>query len=525
MTDATMMFRNVFTKSLLLIALFEILSYCGFVYPAFSSAAFLAIVGVTVVLAVRDLELAFLVLLAELCIGSQGGYLVSYGLMGGLNLSLRMGLFLAVGGVWLAKRVAALLQPGTRAAELATLRALPRHPLAGPTLALAVAFAIGIARGVLRGNGTANVFFDANGYLYLALLPVFVGVVASHRMRMAVAAVVAATVFTTTAKALFVEFVFSHRLFSIAKPVYVWIRDTRVGEITIQTGDFYRVFFQAHLFALFFLFIAVLQLAYLKDWKGRSAKVLLGIVLATGTSLLLSLSRSFWFGGAAGVLVLAAALAWGKANWHVWKRLSILAMTGLVGGMAVILFTYAFPFPPKGSDVAFGELFGRRAFSFAGEAAANSRWILLPELVKVGREHPVLGSGLGTEVTYRTEDPRLLADNPTGEYTTFAFEWGYHDLWVKFGALGLAAYAWFLWAVLAPWVRKALAGRAVFACPRTETDPATDMAPVVALGVSAGLIALLATNVFSPYLNHPLGLGLLMLAAAFIYGEDRTASV
>lgn len=521
MIDPRQPFTRVFTLSILFITLFEVLSFHAFVYPAFSDITFLIILGVTLALAAKDMGAALLVLLAELCIGSQGGYLVSYGLMGGLNLSLRMGLFVVVLGVWLAQRIAAFLDPRSRASALSELRQLPRHPLFWPTAALAAVFAMALTRGVLLGNGTANVFFDANGYLYLALLPVFVTVIVSHERRMAASAVVAASILTMTAKALFTEFVFSHRLFFIAKPLYVWIRDTRVGEITIMAGDFYRVFFQAHLFALFFLLIAALQLAYMPTWRGRAAKVLLGLVVATGTALLLSLSRSFWFGGAAATLVVAAVLAAGRAGWAVWKRLLVVGVVGLAGGLSIILLTYVFPFPQKGSQVAFGELFGSRAFSFAGEAAANSRWQLLPELMAAGKEHPFLGSGFGKEVTYRTEDPRLLADNPTGEYTTFAFEWGYHDLWVKLGFVGLAAYAWFLWVIIAPWVRKVRAGMQVFKRPHAESDPPGDMAPIVALGVTAGLAALLATNVFSPYLNHPLGFGILMLAAAFVFGERQ----
>ncbi len=514
-------FSRVLTTSVLFITLFEILSFCAFVYPAFSDIVFLVILAMTLFLAAKDLTLAFLVLLAELCIGSQGGYLVSYGLMDGLNLSLRMGLFLTVVGVWVAQRIAAILDSATRSREVAAWRALPKHPLFAPTVSLVAVFAIAVTRGVLLGNGAANVFFDANGYLYLALLPVFVTVIRSHEARMASVAVVVASIFTTTAKALFVEFIFSHRLFYAASPLYIWIRDTRVGEITIQTGDFYRIFFQAHVFAIFLLFTAVLQLAFMPSWRGKAPKVLFTLVLATGTAMLLSLSRSFWFGGALAVLSIVAVLAVSRASLAVWKRLAVIGVVGIAGGMAVILLTYSFPFPKKGSDVAFGELFGKRAFSFSGESAANSRWILLPELVAAGKEYPILGSGFGKEVTYRTEDPRLLADNPTGEYTTFAFEWGYHDLWVKLGALGLAVYAWFLAVIITPWVRKVRDGLGAFKRPHIEADPPHNMAPVVALGVVAGLIALLATNVFSPYLNHPLGIGILMLVAAFAYGERQ----
>ena len=51
-----------------------------------------------------------------------------------------------------------------------------------------------------------------------------------------------------------------------------------------------------------------------------------------------------------------------------------------------------------------------------------------------------MGRGFGATVTYQTRDPRILADNGSGEYTTYAFEWGWLDIWLKLGIFGLAAY-------------------------------------------------------------------------------------
>jgi hypothetical protein len=112
-------------------------------------------------------------------------------------------------------------------------------------------------------------------------------------------------------------------------------------------------------------------------------------------------------------------------------------------------------------------------------------------------------------VTYRTEDPRLLAEDPSGEYTTFAFEWGYHDLWVKFGVLGLLVYAWLIAVILTPYFVSLKMWKGMGGANRADA--------LVLIGVICGMVAMLATNVFSPYLNHPLGIGLLMTVAAIGY--------
>ncbi|MFC1702919.1 glycosyltransferase family 2 protein [Patescibacteria group bacterium] len=96
-------FRATFRSALLFIVLFEILSFLGFLYPVFSSLVFAVLIVLAAVLAITDFEVAALLLLAELFIGSQGGYLVSTGAASGANVSLRLGLFLIVFTVWVAR--------------------------------------------------------------------------------------------------------------------------------------------------------------------------------------------------------------------------------------------------------------------------------------------------------------------------------------------------------------------------------------------------------------------------------------
>lgn len=509
-------FRTTFRSALLFIVLFEIFSFLGFLYPAFSTIVFFVLLVLATVLAVRHFEVAVLLLLAELFIGSQGGYLVSAGAGSGVNVSLRLGLFLVIFTVWTSRNVLLLLRKETRVRAFPSFRAMHEDRVLVPLLALLGVFAVGVVHGALRGNGFGNIFFDANGYAFFALFPVLYLLLSSSLMRVRTIAVLAAAIFTSVAKALFTLFIFSHRIFFVASPLYVWIRDTRVGEITFMTGDFYRIFFQAHLFALVSSFLLLLLLLFRKSLRDTRGRFMVALFVAVLTGLLMGLSRSFWFGGFVAILAMFGFFLWARIPARTWRGAVIYGVSGMMLSVGVISLVYVMPFPKRGADVSFASLFGSRAFSLAGEAAANSRWALLPKLNEAGMKHPFFGSGLGTTVTYTTSDPRLLADIPTGEYTTFAFEWGYHDLWVKFGLLGLVVYAWFIASVLRPIIGYIRRERMWY--PQAARDGLRDTEskrPLWAVGVVLGIIALTATNVFSPYLNHPLGIGILALVASY----------
>jgi glycosyltransferase involved in cell wall biosynthesis len=521
-------FGTWYARAFLYYVIFELISLYGFLIPQVSTVAFFAIILATAWLAWKRPEQALLVLLAELFVGSQGGYMVAYA-GDGLFVSLRLGLFLIVFGSWLSRSALGLLRAwrdgagslairlknATTRQELAWFGALRDGKLLWPYAGLLAVIAYGVARGVALGNDFGEVFFDANGYAFFALLPAFLAAFAGEHgavLRMRTAAVLLAAVTDAVLKALIVLFFYSHRQFFVAWNLYVWVRDTRVGEITIMVADYYRIFFQSQIWALAVLLAGALYAAYAPTWKERRVRLVLGVVTLAMTAMVLSLSRSFWFGAVVAALIGAAILAYGRAAFAVWRRLVVIAICSVLASVALILAVYSSPWPSKTGDLAFASLLGSRAISF-GDAAASSRWALLPKLMEAGREHPVLGSGLGRTVTYETKDPRLLKDNPTGQYTTSAFEWGYHDIWVKFGLIGVAAFAWFLLRILSPLWGIVRTGRAGLAAVGNE--PAEKLRTVLAAGGLLAAIALIATNVFSPYLNHPLGIGMLMLVAAW----------
>jgi len=300
-----------------LIILFEILSFFGQLLPEYSAAAFIIIIGLALVLSFIRFDLAVLLLLAELFIGSQGGYLVSIGAASGVYVSLRLGLFLTVFGVWSARTLVALARAAVRhrlPEELAWLPAMRRGRLFWPYLALLVVLGASVVHGVLAGNDLGNVFFDANGYAFFALFPVIVTAFGKRETAPRAVGVLLAAIADSVLKALAVLYIFSHRMFYAAPSIYVWVRDTRVGEITRMVGDFYRIFFQSHLYALLSVFTVLLLLAYARSWKRGPARLGLTAACVMMTGVLMGFSRSFWFGGFGGALVLAALLVWGRAS-------------------------------------------------------------------------------------------------------------------------------------------------------------------------------------------------------------------
>ena len=116
-------------------------------------------------------------------------------------------------------------------------------------------------------------------------------------------------------------------------------------------------------------------------------------------------------------------------------------------------------------------------------------------------KNPIIGYGFGKTLTYTTQDPRILEQNPSGEYTTYAFEWGYLEILLKVGVLGLAIYLSFLgYIVYIGW-------RAIHVMQRENNG----MAYSWMVGLWLGLVCIMITHFFTPYLNHPLGIAYIVV--------------
>ena len=517
-----------FRYAILFIIFLEILSYGAYLYPLFNKITFLVILFITLVLALEKLEYGLYVLLAELFIGSKG-YLF-YFEAGGISVSIRIALFLIIMSVWLASLVQHTNR--TRIKMLITTNKLLRW-----YYLLFIFILWGVIWGILRGNSFNNVFFDFNAWIYFALIFVFFDQVKSLEQIKNILAIFVASLITITLKTVFLLFMFAHRVEIALPSLYRWVRTSGVGEITQMDGNFYRIFFQTQIYSLvgFFIVFALLffywkskgeVLKPLKVLRDRKITVLTILTFLTSLTVLISFSRSFWVGIASGVALLLTILKFKvKISWMAISKLAgaLIILLFLEIGIVYVLINFPKPASQEFTS-SFASLIEERVTE-QEEAAGISRINLLRPLFKEISQHPLIGSGYGSTVTYRSSDPRVLARSKEGWYTTYAFEWGYLDIWLKIGLFGLLAYLVLLWKIFQNgW------GIIRFKVQDLRFKVGSDSPSYqnlslwsggeneilrngLVVGLLVGLVALLVTNGVSPYLNHPLGIGYIMLTS------------
>jgi O-antigen ligase len=270
--------------------------------------------------------------------------------------------------------------------------------------------------------------------------------------------------------------------------IYKWIRDTRTGEITPFANNFARVFFQSHFYLLVAWFAIII--GQINNFKNKNNFLFISLV---SSALLISLSRSLWLGGALALVFLLLGIFF-KQRKKFWTFISFCLLVLFTSILTIEIF---YNLPRYNS---YKILYSRTTTS--GEAASNSRLELLNPMLVAIKEKPILGWGFGKELSYRSSDPRIKNDsNPEGWYTTYSFEWGWLDMWLKSGFFMVVAFISWLLLIFSR-------GYNIF--KRGE---------YISLFLLPSIIAMFFIHIFSPYINHPLGLGLLMLST-IIFNEN-----
>jgi len=485
--------KNLFFLVLGLIILCEIISFTGFFIPVVVNIFTALVIVVTLFVALRKPAYGFLILLAELIIGSQG-YLLWIGHTGN-HISLRIALWIVVMVIWLVKEVTAVIKTKKLAVHFSSFS------FYFPFLLLLVALVAAGVNGFIAHNDSNFIFIEAKRWLYIITLIPLVIILKEEDLRQDFSMVVSAAVVWVALKTLILLYIFSHGL-ALTEVIYAWTRADLLGEITTLSNGFSRVFLQSQVFAIpaFIFSLAILfKTLVTRKWQISKSVVVYGLASALFLAvIIISLSRSFWFGLGIGLfIILLILLRWLRPSINqVFKGALYLIAIGLT--TIIILFvTLEFPFPkPLFSFNA--SLLSDRAST--NDAAADSRWALLPIMNQAIFEQPVFGFGLGKTLTYKTSDPRVVKSSTNGKYTTNAFEWGWLDLWLKLGIFGIIAYLWLLLAI---------AKQAIL---KIKTNPGQSLACIGAI------LALVALNVFTPYLNHPLGfayLAIIMIVLAY----------
>ena len=501
----------------------EGVSLLAFVYAGLS-LPLLILIGATVfVLSMKNPSWGVYILLGELFFGSRGR-LLDYGFV-----SLRMVVFTAVLLAWIVKQFP--ISPPSEDLPKGDNFQFPIKSLIHNSkfivlyLLLLVVIGFGIIWGIVNGNGLVNVWGDANGYLYLLIFPVVLLTITAREQIDKVLQILAAAVVLVALKTL-ILFVWFAGDFNGVATLYHWIINQDIGEITGIVGSASRIFMQSQFYSLagLFVFGALLFPSLRGSFSDRSnpkkeyeiassvrlrrtelamTKAQLWLVFVSALfAVIMSLSRSFWLGGLFAAIFILAVLLYKKAE--IKKIAKFAGIIILIAAMELVgIFGLT-----KVLSGGVSETVLSRVQNPASEAAGNARLLLLPKLLDGIAEAPILGSGFGRELSYKSFLPdRMSPQNPDGEITSFAFEWGYLDMALKFGFLGLLIYLFFIANIFARGWNKL-----------RSTDHG-----LLTTGLLAGLVALAVLNVTTPYLNHPLGIGYLILSALAFRDNEQAA--
>ncbi|MDP2944217.1 MAG: hypothetical protein Q8N57_01425, partial [bacterium] len=305
---------------------------------------------------------------------------------------------------------------------------------------LAVFIVIALINGFARGHAGNLIFSDFNSWLFFLLIipaaAIYGGGEEEKITRLKTCFLAGAL--WLSLKTLILLFIFTHDS-AVSPEIYTWLRKTLSGEMTPTKADWPRVFIQGQIYsgiAFFASFWASQASFKLKNIFRRANFLILLMAASFLSALIISFSRSFWAGLLA-ALLFSLILIWRFYSFKKMIVAGIWLLSSLALSFLIIYAVAAWPYIHKPGN--FGASFLDRV-SNSDEAAVASRWSLLPALTTEIKKEPFLGQGYGATVTYKSSDPRILQASPTGVYTTYAFEWGFLELWLKLVLLGLAAY-------------------------------------------------------------------------------------
>jgi hypothetical protein len=512
------------------------LSYLGFVFPWLNWFVFWVIVVIGLLLALTKLEDAVFLLFFELFLGAKG-YLFSFP-FGEMVVSLRLALFIVVfiGWAWWIMKYRQRLQ-------------LISSPYFLPFSLFVSVLGMGVILGLFH-NSPGLIFFDVNGYLYWGLLLVMLTALRDMRsmatlFHLFLGCSVAISLFTiivffdfyifhqdarpTISEAISTELsidqdgvidpdkisqstgakdelrdsVFRREAPSRSIPlIYRWLQDTGLGEVSYLTGRFFRVFFISQIFPMLAFLMIWAQLIVSTGMTKKERRFLIMLAGLFLTVVIMSLSRSLWIGLAGGVAI---------SIFFVPLRKSIRLVIG--GFIAAALCAGALRVVSPPTFDAWSE----RLVSIVRpgeEGASTNRINLLAPLTDGIGQSPWFGNGFGTTIEYESVTPEKQ-----GTLRVYLSEWTYLDILLKIGVVGLGIY---LLLLAVPMVRGVRYVRVRIADVPDNRDvikqtdlrdyaikkPARD---VIVIGFIIATIGFLVTNLTTPYLNHPLGIGFLVL--------------
>jgi len=447
--------------------LFQFFSFLGYLNPFLSGLFFLLIIIGTFYLTLKNTNFGLLVLFFEFLAGHEG-HLFSF-----KGISLRLSLFLVVMIVWFLKR---------------DFRRLWKKKLKFSSFFLLFIFFLvfGLIKGFL--NNSLFAIKDFINYAYLFLAFPLAGFFKERQNRRNIYVIFKALIPAIFLLTVFVLILFSTGLAEVHDQFYWWWRGTVIGKATYAGFYFYRIVTPAHLLVLPLLLLALsLWFASGKDEDWEKKALSLALIFGTA-ALLINFSRAYFLGLLVGLLFLAIGLP--KKTWLLGVSVFLLILISEL----VILFAVT-----SGGQTLGFDFFGQRMKTLVApeeELSSATRLMILPVLVEKIKEKPLLGSGLGMEVSY--PDPQTREIKKTRH-----LDWGYLEILAELGIFGFLSFFGLI-ASLFVKIKEQLKTASSFAEKR------------IVVGLGAGLLSLLLASITGPFLFHALGIFYLSLVIAFL---------
>ncbi len=466
-------------------------------HTVWSMVPFVIIVLSIGLVAQRSLLWGLCLAMLEIIVGGHG-HLIDIsidGLTDGLTIGIRLGIF----GVIMLATAFHILIKKTRPVFVTERDA--------PILLIGLAVIIGLIIGISR-NGFGAAFNDANAYFTLLYLVPLAMIVWTNDAKRQLLWTLGLGAIWVAGSSLFLLYFFTHANVDQIWIMYTFVRDGRIAEVTLLSNPgwlvglfpngpwYFRVFSPGQFYVII---LSLLLFAGWAEWSWKKSSMMLFSVLSLFFAIdLAGASRSFWLGLIVGGSVIGLTILYDRVTIKKIVSVKAFGILALITSFLVLWLAVVLPVPAR-PDLTNNPSY-QGSQDKTRDLAVSSRWNLLPVINAAVMQNPIVGSGFGTSITYISDDPRIRSNIPNGEYTTNRFEWGWQDIWLKSGLLGLVAFGWLLFAILRSCLRSI-----------AEKQPNRWLA----IGFTAGLIALYIIHIFSPYLNHPIGLAFVLIALPF----------
>lgn len=423
-------------------------------------------------ISIKNLALAWMILILELILGGSGHYFEFH------TLILRTWFLGIFGLTWLFKQVKE---------KTIVLTILPR-PLMMSIIAVGITILFATINGIINGNVPIHVVQDTILYLFLALL--FPAIELRKYLPQHLSTIVKTFVIGSAIFTILTFIIYSSGLGSLPDYYYHWFRNVAAGKITDLGNNFYRIVFPEHL--LLVPIILLLAARLIEKIKERQTWLLFFLSLIV---LVLNFSRIYFLALVIGLLVLS-----------IKQRIKPWLVVSTVTGITITVLFMFFNITASGGNTLGLELISSRFGTAAApqsDVSSATRLMILPEAVELIKKNPLIGSGLGTSVTF--VDPAL-----DKEVTRTQFDLGYHEMIVELGVLGFTMFLGFLCTMLYYLAQLAYS-------KQTTSDT------TLTRGLFAGALSLFIINLTTPALFH--GFSMILYIFILVLISNHTTKV